>query len=375
MPVYQRKTLALAAAGTVAAALIILASALLLPGPGAVHSEEQKAPDSPREVIRLTGGIDLSKGGYALILGDLVTGRGPLLVEDENSLRRLASDLWYSQPAADGAGSAETAGSAEAPPRVEVATLLHEGRALRLFSCPESDCGSWFIGADSEGARNSGFGALRQRSSLPGSPVGHVTGYYDSYTAYQRAHEAINASPGRWFALPGGEILQGEDQTPVRMEVTLPSELLKSAEAGAEEQTESLMKLSAQWLGESGGSAMLTISPPEPLSVTLLPPLSDSGTEIPLPGLQSRSRRITLRLPEADAAAVAGRIDLSGFPMPDLLILPDAAHQALLAEGYDASCLPHCVSLSSGRINQPAGVEIHPAPGWQIESWRLSEAD
>lgn len=371
MAVSRRKTLALIAGGIGAAALIFLASGPFLPGSSARPGKAPEAPPQSRDVIRMTEGYDLGQGGFSLVLGDLVTGRGPLLVQDAAELSRLAPDLWYSLPV-----SAEAAaGSEHAAPQVEIGTLFQAGLPLHIFTCPEADCGSWFIGADSQGARDSGFAALRQRSALPGEPVEHVTGYYDSYAGYQRAHAAILAGNGRWFATPGAAKLQQEEAAPALLEITLPVELIAGEAPPAAEEEARLTALSSGWLGDRPGSAGVAISLPEPVSLTLLPPLSDAGAEIPLPGLHYRSRIISLRLAQADARSLADQIDLSGFAMPDLLILSDAAHQALRQQGYDTACLPDCASIALGRINQPARIGIHPAPGWEIGSWRLSEAD
>ena len=366
MRYFQRKSLALVAGGIGATALIVLAADLLRPGSADLRSSAQVTADEPRELVRMTGDPDLANGGYALVLGDIITGRGPLLIEDTAAIQALSRDLWYSRPSGPGASGS---------PQVEVGALLAEGKTLRLFTCPESDCGSWFIGAEDQGAQNSGFAALRKRVTLPGRPVEHITGYYDSYEAYQRGHAAILSAPDRWFARPGAERLQAEDEAPGEIEITLPVELLSGAPEDGEDAEGDLAKIGADWLQDIPGHAEVTLGLPEPIRLTLLPPLSEDGTQITLPGLQYRSRMITLRLAGSDTEAVAARIGLSPFQMPDLLSLTDAMHQALAGAGYDTACLPGCAVVELGRINQAAGVEIRAAPGWQIESWRLSEAD
>ncbi|VDC29204.1 hypothetical protein [Pseudogemmobacter humi] len=317
--------------------------------------------------VDMLEGADPAEGGYALILGDLVTGRGPRLVTDPTAIRAIAPDLWYMQEGREGGIFA--AAPDPAKPQIEVGALLRDGVTLRQFYCPEESCRGGFAGTES------GLGRLYGIDPPPGIAVEHVTGHYQNHDSYLAAHAAIAADPDRWFAVPGAETPLPRDDSPAQISVTLPAELLPydsgAASYEAEREAEAaLQRIGLGWLGDAGGEVRVQKSWPMDLPVEAPPPTEGQAELDRLPGLSYRERRIILDVAPAGLDAVLERIDLSGFAAPDLLGLDDALYHAFGAAGYDTACLPGCARVRSGRINHPAGIEIRPAPAWRIESWR-----
>jgi len=295
-------------------------------------------------------------------------------------MEALRPSLWFRETRKE--GGLFSAVSEVGRARTEVATLLKNGAAIRIITCPTEECGALFTLWDQQGARNSGFAAIRAAASAPGAAVDYVTGYYDSYDAYRAAHAAIAADPDRWFARPGAELaeLAGDGMGEIR--VSLPVVLLPYGPHQASEATEkaaeaALITLGQSWLGNVPGEVRVMQPWPREIYIDWQEPRDDRP--LSLPGVSYRQSEIFLEMPLARQAEVEAviraKIGESGFLPPDLLTLEDALHQAVALGGHDTSCLPGCARVQSQRINHNAEIWPRPVPGWQIESWRLLDTD
>ncbi|WP_112308854.1 hypothetical protein [Pseudogemmobacter bohemicus] len=332
--------------------------------------------------VDILEGVPPGAAGYTLVLGDLVTGSGARILRDPAEIEAARAALWYLETRREGGLLSSPTERARA--RREVATLIRDGAAIRIFTCPTDECGGWFGLSDHEGARRSGFAAIREAAtppdsapgSAPGSPVEHMTGYYDNYDSYRAAHAAISADPTRWFAEPGAQRLAPREERLAQIDISLPAELLTrnadQANFDDEQAAEAALEaLGRSWLGEMQGEVRVRKSWPMDIPILSGPGFDKEGRLRALPGYSYRQRSITLEMAPADLDAVAARIDLGGFTPPDLLMLEDALLKAVAAAGYDTACLPGCARVGSGRISHAADLFMPAAPGWQIESWRL----
>lgn len=329
-------------------------------------------PEGETRVEMLTP-EQLAEGGYALILGDFVTGSGPRLIDDPDALARLQPQLWYLDERDAGSFAAAAMGTLMGMnPTREIGALMRDGVTLRRFSCRAVLCQTW----PAEGAQAAKWGLGALRGAAPGRAVEYVTGYYDTHESYLAAHARVLEDPDRWFAEAGGEIPAPPDSGLRAVHVDFAGELAaKPPPAGwapdpLPERT-ALVLHAIGWIGDSGGRIASVRATPMPLWVmkdgTFL---HDGNGSRALPDLTLMERGLVLEIPHTRLEEVLARIDAGLIPPPDRLVLGDALHRAFAAWGLETDCLPGCGAVDEGRIIWRGSAVPGARPQWRIESWR-----
>ncbi len=334
--------------------------------------EQALAPATPK-----TSRVDMMAAmPDALILMPFVTGDVPRLVRGP-SLERLSRDLWFTDNSdAGNLIGAVLFGMMGMPPTSDLASAFRSRVAVRSFTCLTVGCINW----PKADPQVWGLGPLRGRGDALGPEVRREQLTFSDHAAYTAAHAAVAADPLRWFAVPGGEVLQPAPDGLRSMTISLPTRFpYQRAETGKladdpalKAELEALATLLLK--GTSGRLDSMLGTIPSPIWVTKDGQYlrsADGGTRA-LPDIVQMSPGLMLRIPHEQVAVVRRRIEAMAWPLPDRTRLDMAVARAFSVWRIDASCLPGCGGINPTHdVLDRMDISIGNDPFWTLDTWKV----